>query len=118
MLDKVNKVYSGIIVSVVNYGLYVEINETKCEGLVRLSDINGDTYIFDEKNYCLKGYNTILGKHGLSPCKNTGHEEFERSGFKTICMFDGRTRVSPPFPFGSVARNLVAYGAPVPRFLG
>jgi len=58
MLDKVNKVYSGIIVSVVKYGLYVEINETKCEGLVRLSDINGDTYIFDEKNYCLKGYNT------------------------------------------------------------
>ncbi len=58
MVDKVNKVYSGIIVSVVKYGLYVEINETKCEGLVRLSDINGDTYIFDEKNYCLKGYNT------------------------------------------------------------
>ncbi len=58
MADKVNKVYSGIIVSVVKYGLYVEINETKCEGLVRLSDINGDTYIFDEKNYCLKGYNT------------------------------------------------------------
>lgn len=58
MMDKVNKVYSGIIVSVVNYGLYVEINETKCEGLVRLSEIGGDTFVFDEKNYCLKGYNT------------------------------------------------------------
>ena len=58
MLDKVNKVYSGIIVSVVDYGLYVEINETKCEGLVRLSEIGGDTFVFDENNYCVKGFNT------------------------------------------------------------
>ena len=29
-----------------------------CEGLVRISEINGDTFTYDEKNYCVKGYNT------------------------------------------------------------
>ena len=58
MSDKIGKLYSGVVTSVVNYGVFVEITETMCEGLVRLSEINGDTFMYDEKNYCIKGYNT------------------------------------------------------------
>lgn len=58
MSDKIGKVYRGVVTSVLNYGLYIEITETMCEGLVRISEISGDTFVFDEKNYCVKGYNT------------------------------------------------------------
>ena len=56
--DKIGKVYDGVITSVQNYGVFVMINETKCEGLVRLSEIDGDTFTPDMENYCLKGFNT------------------------------------------------------------
>ena len=58
MADKIGKVYNGVVTSVLNYGLFVEIKETMCEGLVRISEINGDTFIFDEKKHCIKGHNT------------------------------------------------------------
>lgn len=58
MAERVGKVYTGIITSVAEYGVFVEIEENKCEGLVRLSEIGGDTFIADINNYCLKGFNT------------------------------------------------------------
>ncbi len=58
MNERVGKVYTGIITSVAEYGVFVEIEENKCEGLVRLSEIGGDTFIADINNYCLKGFNT------------------------------------------------------------
>ncbi len=36
-------------------GMYVEIIENKCEGLVRLRDMDDDYYFFDEENFCIKG---------------------------------------------------------------
>ena len=35
--------------------MYVEIIENKCEGMIRLRDINDDFYVLDEKNYCIIG---------------------------------------------------------------
>jgi len=58
MEDKVGKVYEGTVVSVVKYGLFVSMKDTNCEGMVRLSDIEGDTYIVDTDNHCVKGHNT------------------------------------------------------------
>jgi len=58
MSDYVGKVYKGIITSVAEYGLFVEIEENKCEGMIRLSEIEGDTYTADVSNYCVKGFNT------------------------------------------------------------
>ena len=58
MLDKVGKVYHGTVTSVQTYGVFVMIEETNCEGLVRLSEIGGDTFTADMENYCLKGFNT------------------------------------------------------------
>jgi len=38
--------------------VFVEIPENGCEGMIRLSDINGDTWSADTNSYCIKGYNT------------------------------------------------------------
>lgn len=47
--------YDGVISGVTEWGLYVEINENKCEGLVPMRDLDDDYYEFDEKNYCVVG---------------------------------------------------------------
>ena len=55
MSDKLGRIYDGVISGVTEWGLYVELNENKCEGLVPMRDLNDDFYEFDEKNYCLIG---------------------------------------------------------------
>lgn len=58
MSERVGKIYQGIVTSVTDYGVFIEITENKCEGLIKLSEIGGDTYIPDLKHHCLKGHNT------------------------------------------------------------
>jgi ribonuclease R len=55
MASAEKKVYEGLISGVTEWGIYVEIVETKCEGMIRLSDMTDDFYEFDEKNYRLMG---------------------------------------------------------------
>ena len=43
------------ISGVTEFGLYVEVNENKCEGMVPIRDLGDDYYEFDERNYCLVG---------------------------------------------------------------
>ena len=50
-----DKLYAGIITGVTDFGIFVEIIETKCEGMVRLADMKDDFYEFDEKNYRVIG---------------------------------------------------------------
>jgi len=47
--------YEGIISGVTEWGIYVELVETRCEGMVRMSDLKDDYYEFDEKNYSVVG---------------------------------------------------------------
>jgi ribonuclease R len=56
--DKIGEVYDGIISGVTEWGVYVEIIENKCEGMIRLRDIEDDFYEFDETNYCVIGSRT------------------------------------------------------------
>ena len=58
MEDKVGITYDGVVVSVTKHGLFVEMKDTNCEGMVRLSDIGGDTFVVDMDNHCVKGHNT------------------------------------------------------------
>jgi ribonuclease R len=53
--DQVGNVYSGVISGVTEWGMYVEIIENKCEGMIRLRDISDDFYTLDEKNYAIIG---------------------------------------------------------------
>jgi len=50
-----DKVYQGIITGVTDFGVFVEMIETKCEGMVRLADLKDDFYEFDEKNFRIIG---------------------------------------------------------------
>ena len=55
MYDKVGNEYNGTISGVTEWGIYVEIEPTKVEGMVALRDIKDDFFIFDENNYCVIG---------------------------------------------------------------
>ena len=55
MADKIGEVYDAHISGIQSYGIYCEIDENHCEGLVPMRDLGGDYYEFDEKNYCLVG---------------------------------------------------------------
>jgi len=55
MSDKVGQCFDGIISGVTEWGVYVELNESKCEGMLHIRELNDDFYIFDEDNYCIKG---------------------------------------------------------------
>jgi ribonuclease R len=55
MSDKVGQVFSGVISGVTEWGLYVEIIENKCEGLLHIRNLDDDFYELDEDNYRLTG---------------------------------------------------------------
>ncbi|MDE5662099.1 MAG: ribonuclease R, partial [Muribaculaceae bacterium] len=55
MGDHLGEVFSGVISGVTEWGLYIELDENKCEGLVPVRDLADDYYDFDAKNYCLTG---------------------------------------------------------------
>ncbi len=55
MQDKVGQTYNGVISGIQEWGIYVELNENKCEGMIPIRDLDDDYYSYDEKNYCLVG---------------------------------------------------------------
>ncbi|MFC4665797.1 ribonuclease R [Falsiporphyromonas endometrii] len=58
MQSYLGKVFDGIISGVAEWGLYVELSESHCEGLVPMRSLDNDFYIYDEQNYCLIGRRT------------------------------------------------------------
>ena len=56
--DRLGEEYDGVISGVTEWGLYVEIDENKCEGLIPIRDLDDDYYEIDEKNYALVGRRT------------------------------------------------------------
>ncbi len=58
MSERIGEVFMGTISGVAEFGIFVEENNTKCEGIVRISDIGNDFYIFEKENYRIIGKNT------------------------------------------------------------
>lgn len=58
MQDHKDQEFLGVISGVTDFGIFVEIIENKCEGMVRIREIKDDYYIFDEKQYALVGQTT------------------------------------------------------------
>ncbi len=58
MQKHINKTFKGVISGVTAWGLYVEIIENKCEGLIHISDLTDDYYIFEQTTLSLKGQRT------------------------------------------------------------
>ena len=78
MQDHQDQEFTGVISGVTEWGIYVEIIENKCEGMVRIRDIKEDYYIYDEKQYALVGQATQnllqLGDEVTVKVKNTDLE--------------------------------------------
>jgi ribonuclease R len=55
MSDKIGQQYLGVITGVTSFGIFVELIETKCEGLLPLRELQDDFYDFDEDNFCISG---------------------------------------------------------------
>jgi ribonuclease R len=55
MTDKIGNEYEATISGITEWGIYAEINENKCEGMIPIREIDDDFYYFDEDNYCLIG---------------------------------------------------------------
>jgi len=55
MADKIGETYDAHISGIQSYGIYCEIDDNHCEGMVPMHDLDDDYYDFDERNYCLIG---------------------------------------------------------------
>lgn len=55
MSERTGQVFDGVISGVTEWGIYVEIIENQCEGMVSVRDLQDDFYEYDEDNYCIRG---------------------------------------------------------------
>ncbi len=58
MSDKTGQVFEGVISGVTEWGIYVEIVENQCEGMIHIRELDDDFYEYDEECYCIKGRST------------------------------------------------------------
>ncbi|MFN8211491.1 MAG: ribonuclease R [Bacteroidales bacterium] len=58
MSDKIGKIFEGVISGVTEWGIYVEIIENQCEGMISIRELSDDYFEYDEENYCIKGRHT------------------------------------------------------------
>ena len=58
MSDKLGAIFEGVISGVTEWGLYVEIVENQCEGMIHIRELSDDFFEYDEENYCIKGRST------------------------------------------------------------
>ena len=56
--DKIGQIFDGVISGITEWGIYVEIKDNMCEGMIPIRELDDDFYEFDEKNYCLRGRRT------------------------------------------------------------
>ena len=85
--DKTDQVFKGVISGMNERGVFVEINDSKCEGMVRMKDIPNDFYNFDKRTNIVVGQNTlqeyVLGDPVLVKVKKTNIEK-KQIDFKII----------------------------------
>ena len=55
MKERLGQIYDGVISGVTEWGIYVELAQNKCEGMIPIRELDDDYYVFDEKNYCITG---------------------------------------------------------------
>lgn len=58
MSDKTGQIFEGVISGVTEWGIYVEIVENQCEGMIHIRELDDDFYEYDEECYCIRGRST------------------------------------------------------------
>jgi ribonuclease R len=58
MSDKIGNKFEGVISGVTEWGIYVEIIENQCEGMIAIRELQDDYFEYDEENYCIRGRHT------------------------------------------------------------
>jgi ribonuclease R len=56
--NRVGQVFDGVVTGITEWGIFIEMIENKCEGMIRIKDLDDDYYYFDEKSYSLKAHNS------------------------------------------------------------
>ncbi|MBK8340414.1 MAG: RNB domain-containing ribonuclease [Flavobacteriales bacterium] len=56
--ERIGQSFGGIISGITAWGVYVELRENKCEGMIGLRELPGDVYRFDQERYCVVGQRT------------------------------------------------------------
>jgi ribonuclease R len=57
MKERIGEVFEGVVSGVTEWGMYVEVADNRCEGMIPLRSLSGDVYIYDAKTYCIRGVN-------------------------------------------------------------
>lgn len=58
MSERMGMAFDGVISGVTEWGIYVEIIENQCEGMIHIRELGDDFYEYDEENYCIRGRST------------------------------------------------------------
>ena len=58
MQGKEGEIFGGVVSGVSEWGIFVELEESKCEGLIRMKSLTDDFYNFDPDNYAIQGKRT------------------------------------------------------------
>jgi ribonuclease R len=101
--DKIGQEFDGVISGVTEWGIFVEIVENHCEGMIRLRDLHDDNYFFDEDNYCLRGrkYGKVL------TLGDTVRIEVKRADLVKKQLDFALVEVTTPKPSSSSSTNTV-----------
>jgi ribonuclease R len=99
MQDKIGQVFAGVISGVTDWGIYVELDENKCEGMVSIRDLTGDFYFFDEKNYCISGMHTNkCYQLGASVNVEVAHANLDKKQLDFKLIEENQPANAPPVP--------------------
>lgn len=121
MADRLGEEFTGTISGVTEFGLYVEVDENKCEGMIPMRTLLDDYYEFDERNYCLIGRRTHRRYNLGDKVKiRVERANLERRQLDFSIISDAQTPVNPqPFqpqkPTKSAGRKGKAKPAPKGR---
>jgi ribonuclease R len=93
MRNATDKDYEAIVTGVTEFGVFAEIIETRCEGMIRLGDLDDDYYDLDEKNYRILGRRTgkiiAFGDKVVVRVKETNLDK-RTIDFELVALADGK----------------------------
>lgn len=112
MVDKVGQLFDGTISGVTDWGIYVELEENKIEGMVALRDMNDDLYAFNSEHYAIVGHNSgrkfTLGDTVRVRIKRADLSR-KQLDFEMVGTVEFQTRLFTPLPVSVLSDSPVHF---------